>query len=142
MVERLDLTADHAGLEVFSDWLTDLAERHQLTEGDRFRLELVLTEALTNIMDYAGQAGREVGITVACDLAGDDMTVILSDDGPAFDPTAWAAPVLPTRLEDATPGGLGIHLMRQYSLAMTYVRETGHNVLRMRLPRAGEIPSG
>ena len=64
------------------------------------------------------------------------MRLIIEDHGPAFDPTHAPDPELPTRLEDATIGGLGIQLMRRFAQSMNYQRRDGINKLTLEFPLA------
>lgn len=117
-----------------AEWLQDYSVRQGLLRQVAFRLELVLTEAITNVLDHALPPEREGDIQVSCVVRDGCVAVRLSDDGPPFDPTSVPPPSMPGRLEEARPGGLGIHLMRQYTNGMEYRRESGHNVLCLFLP--------
>jgi len=138
---RIALANDHGQLERLEAWLQQFARACDLPRESAFGLDLVLTEAITNIMDHARPQRGGGGIELVCALQEGCIAVQITDDGPPFDPTARAPANLPKRLDDARPGGLGIHLMRQYTNAMQYRRENDHNVLCMTLPlRPGERP--
>jgi len=129
---RLALANDHAGLTVLSEWLARFADG--LPEQTVFRLNLVLTEAVTNIMDHAKQKDTEGRIELACSIENGLIRVELVDDGPPFDPTAQTPRLAPASLAEARPGGHGIQLMRRYTTRMDYRREDGRNILNMTLP--------
>ena len=138
---RLKLTPSHGELPRLEAWLHEFfLTTRELPARTRFGLELVLTEAVTNIMDLSrkvtadrpGEAASEIELT--CALHDGYVSAELIDDGPPFDPTASAPVVLPASLDEASPGGLGIHLMRRYTSSMEYVREQNKNVLRMTVP--------
>lgn len=135
-VSRLSIANDHAALDELGTWIAAIGAREALSRRDAFHLDLVLSEAVTNIIDYG--SGR---IDLACHVAPDGILVEVVDDGPPFDPTARPPAILPTKIEDAVPGGLGIHLMRSYTRAMEYRRENDRNVLSMTLPRDTVSPS-
>ncbi|MEJ1972156.1 MAG: ATP-binding protein [Lacunisphaera sp.] len=65
-----------------------------------------------------------------------------ADASPAFDPLQVPVKVLPTRLEDATPGGLGLVLIRNYTDEVRYARVAGRNCLTLvfRLAAPGTPP--
>ena len=78
-------------------------------------------------------AGTARASTISASLERGDAGVWLDieDDGEAFDPTA-AAPRAPAPTLELLPvGGLGIHLMRQYSSRIEYSRSGGRNRLRL-----------
>lgn len=136
---RLRLMPDHAHLVQLEAWLHDFSISCELPARTSFGLELVLTEAVTNVMDHSRNAGGDgpnaIGeIEVICTLRDGCVSAEVVDDGPPFDPTSSAPAKLPANLDEASPGGLGIHLMRRYTSSMEYVREQNRNVLRMTVP--------
>ena len=131
----LRLIQHPTSLNDLSAWIEALATRHGLSARTVFSLDLVLTEAVTNIVDYADNPAGEGWIDLSCQVWEDRIEIELSDDGPAFDPTSRTPVQLPTSLADAKPGGLGIHLIRQYTTHMQYQRKNEHNVLLLSLPR-------
>mgnify|MGYP001765366096 CR=1 FL=1 len=137
----ITLKNQHEQLLALENWLHLLAASCRLSAEVSFRLELVLTEAVTNVMDYSCDPGREGLIALSCEVQEDRLQIQISDDGPPFDPTARAPVNLPKSLEEARPGGLGIHLMRQYTRGMQYKRDGDRNVLRMYLPLSASRPS-
>jgi len=70
-------------------------------------------EAVTNIIVH-GYAGRPGTIEVRVKRAGDSLIVRLRDQAPRFDPTTVPPPDLTLPLEKRRPGGLGVHLVRQF----------------------------
>ena len=139
---RLTLSKDHRQLTVLGEWLKEFGTRCGLSNLSIFSLDIVLTEAVTNVMDYARRADTEGEIELVCTLRDGCIAIELVDDGPPFDPTDRAPAILPKTLEDASPGGLGIHLMRQYTSCMDYRRENGRNILYMTLPLQSAPLSG
>jgi serine/threonine-protein kinase RsbW len=130
----LKLANDPHQLSVMAAWLHDFAARCKLPDCSTFALDLVLTEAVTNIMDHSRWPDATGEIDLTCTLHDDQVVVEISDDGPAYDPTARSPTVLPTTLAEAQPGGLGVHLMRQYTRSMHYRRENERNILSLTLP--------
>lgn len=143
---RLRLTRDHAQLARLSAWLHALSIAYELPARTRFGLELVLTEAVTNVMDHSHNTGADSsnetgGIELSCTLHDRCVSAELIDDGPPFDPTSGDPVMRPASLDEASPGGLGIHLMRHYTSRMEYVRKDNRNVLRVNLPLMPETPA-
>jgi len=129
---RLILDNNHHQLALLGKWVQDFANRCRLSEQSSFNLALVLTEAVTNVMDHAGQL--EGKIEVSCRLQHGCILAEIIDEGAPFDSTVYKPALIPEKLEDATPGGLGIHLMRSYANDMQYRRENDCNILRLSLP--------
>lgn len=130
----LKLVNDHQQLLVMADWLARFAEDCGLSDQMAFHLDLVLTEAVTNVMDHARPVDGRGEIELTCALHDGAISVRVTDDGPAFDPVARTQLRLPKTLAEAEPGGLGIHLMRQYTSCLNYRRENDLNILTMTLP--------
>jgi anti-sigma regulatory factor (Ser/Thr protein kinase) len=100
-----------------------------------FNVELVLEESLMNAVLHAFKdAGQHL---IELSAWWDDAAVYLrfEDDGQAFDPAQAAEPVLPTSIAEASPGGLGLMLVRKRAQSVTYVRAEGRNCLTIALDR-------
>ncbi len=112
--------------------LADLA----LTPSALYSLDVVLEELIMNISLHAFGAATDCqfDLTVAADPQGVALQFV--DAGRAFDPTAAAAAVPATSLDEATPGGLGLRLLRQRCSRMHYVRSQGMNRLTVNLALA------
>ncbi len=139
---RLSIVGGHEHLDDLGAWIEGIATHERLSRRTRFQLELVLTEAVTNVMDYARRAQGACRIDLACSVDADEINVEIVDDGPAFDPTARAEAEPPRSLEEARPGGLGIQLMRRYTSRMEYLRSDGRNALRLTLPNEPAADAG
>lgn len=100
-------------------------------DRDRFRVNLALSEAVTNIISYANPDGITRDISLEAEQTPELLTITIADDGRPFDPLAHPEKVLPTRLENAEPGGLGIRLIRRYCDESHYERAGGRNRLTL-----------
>lgn len=140
----LHLSAAAAELPRLAAWLGEILTGLGAGDRDRFRVDLAATEVVTNILSYglAGQATAEIRLEGVA--AGGKLSLTISDGGPAFDPLQAPEKVLPTRLEDAAPGGLGLVLIRNYADEVRYARVDGENRLTLvfRLAAPGTPPAG
>jgi len=71
---------------------------------------------------------------VLLQLAGQDVIVVFSDRGVAFNPLDAPLLDLAANLEQRGVGGLGIHLVRQIMVDLAYQRPEGWNRITMRRP--------
>lgn len=80
---------------------------------------LAADEAATNVMvhGYRGQPGT---IEIEVSRMGDALVVCLRDRAAPFDPTTVPPPDLNRPLEERSPGGMGIYLMRHLVDEVTY----------------------
>jgi serine/threonine-protein kinase RsbW len=118
-----------------SIWLSHFADALALPDETRYRLDLGLTEALTNIMAYAYPDEAEHEIRIRLRAEGDAVSMEVEDDGLPFDPLKAERPPSPASLDAAPIGGLGIHLIRSMLDECDYARESGRNRLTMRAKR-------
>lgn len=88
---------------------------------------VVLDELVTNAFGHGGASAVEVTARVA----DGEVTVEVSDDGAAFDPTAAPAPDTGASVEDRAIGGLGVHLVSRLMDEVAYERRPGRNHLRL-----------
>lgn len=125
----LSLSGTIDAVPAASRWARDLAAEFGLSDDDTFRLDLCLSELVTNIASYGTVDGSPPTIEIEFTPDADAVRVRLSDDGIAFDPLQMEHREPVADLADATPGGHGIHLVREFSDAVRYERAGGRNVL-------------
>ncbi len=94
--------------------------------------DLALEEHLTNVLSYGYEPGAPHCIVVALKVEDNRLCVDVEDDGKAFDPLEVSPADTSIPLDEKPIGGLGVHLMRQFMDELSYARESGKNVLRMR----------
>jgi serine/threonine-protein kinase RsbW len=84
---------------------------HQATKTTRFRLRVVLSEALTNAIVRGNGEDRTKWVDVRAELVPEVIRVSVTDEGPGFDPEAIPEPLQPEQLDVAT--GRGLFLIRK-----------------------------
>jgi anti-sigma regulatory factor (Ser/Thr protein kinase) len=129
--EQLVLKNNLDELEPLGAWVQTLALRYGLSTRGSFRLELVLVEAVTNVIENAYDDQAAHTITLNCHHQGDTLTIQIQDDGYPFDPLRQPEVVLPKSLDEAVEGGLGIHLIRNYIDECHYERIDHYNCLTL-----------
>jgi serine/threonine-protein kinase RsbW len=88
-------------------------------------------EAVTNTIEH-GYRGAPGSVDVAVAFRDGDFVVTIEDEAPPFDPTAVAEPDMSVPPMARVPGGMGIHLIREATDAMTYrPRPGGGNILTL-----------
>jgi anti-sigma regulatory factor (Ser/Thr protein kinase) len=128
------LQAQIGELEHLNQWLESLFERDRLPSQLSFRVDLCLTEIVTNVISYGyatGQAPLEA-VTVRYCLTPTELVCEVVDRGVAFDPTTYVSTPLPTSLDAAEVGGQGLRLVHQYVGSMHYQRDDQGNLLELR----------
>jgi phosphoserine phosphatase RsbU/P len=144
-VDELTLGASAAEIRRASEWLDATCRQRGVPQMLADRLALCLHEALTNVLMHGG-APRAAPIGVVLDVTsagpGIQAGVTVSDAGPAFNPLSAAQAPLPTSLDEASIGGLGLVMIRRCADWLDYRREGGlnHFTFGARLEHAGAGP--
>ena len=120
----------------FEATLDRLCAEQGLVAQDRFAMELVLDELVSNVIRHGGLSERdEIEVTFTLDEV--RWGLVVSDGAEAFDPLCLEPPTeLDAPLEERRPGGLGVHLVRQWVDSIDYRREAGRNVVTVHRARA------
>jgi anti-sigma regulatory factor (Ser/Thr protein kinase) len=85
-------------------------------------LNVVLDEAVNNIIAHAYADGAQGEITVRLELRPDAVDMVIEDRGRPFDPLQVPAPDLAAPLRARKVGGLGVHFMRSLMDDVAYTR--------------------
>jgi serine/threonine-protein kinase RsbW len=113
-----------------------LGDRAGLSPRIVYRLNLVLEEILGNTLAYGYPEGGEHAIRVRVAVLAEGIEVEIRDDALPFDPLAERpAPYLGPDLDQRFPGGLGLHLVRQFVREGHYESVGGSNRLIMKMDK-------
>jgi anti-sigma regulatory factor (Ser/Thr protein kinase) len=91
-------------------------------------MQLAIEEAVTNTISH-GYRGSTGSISIHCEAGDDRLTVMITDDAPAFDPLSVPDPDISSSIGERRTGGLGIYLIRRVTDAVEYRYEQGKNIL-------------
>lgn len=143
-VDRLELFVDQNSVRSAIQWLDSIGEREQWSSELKFSLAISLDEVLTNIVSYAFIRPSSNGnaeatdtliatpaISLRCLVQTSGIQIEVIDNGRPFDPTQASTPSLASTLEQASPGGHGLRLMRHYLSDISYRRRNGLNCLTL-----------
>jgi len=124
-------------------WVEKLAVEFLLPPSLVQRIDLCLTELVTNVIGYGYPDGAVGTISIRFWRRPEQIVICIDDDGTPFDPTGYVSPDLPTSLADATSGGRGIRLVRHFADELQHVRGGGGNQLTLlfRCPGTGDRSS-
>ena len=126
---RMSVGTHPGGVGEVNAAFAEFAEAHALPAAVRRSLNVAIDDLLANALSH-GRAGRDpCSVTVEVELDHERVTVILTDDGPPFDPFGRGAPDTTLSVEERPMGGLGIHLVGQLMDKVNYQRREGHNVV-------------
>ena len=104
-----------------------------MTPEDAADLVQAVDEIVTNVIEH-GYAGRDGKVEVELEAApdGDGVIVRVRDACPPFDPTVVPTPDTAAPLDERPLGGMGVHLSRELTDAMTHrILPSGGNELTL-----------
>ena len=142
MPEEFRLAIDNELLEIsrLCAECEEFLERRGVAPAAIYAANLVLEEMITNIVKYGYDDMARHKIQTALRVDGGMVTIVLEDDGHAFDPLAAPPPDVRQPLENRPIGGLGIHLARKMAESMEYRRAQDRNILTINI-RANQSPA-
>ena len=113
------------------DFIEELGKEFSLTPDVTFNLNLVLEEAVVNIINYAYPKEEHESIYLSARLQDASIVLVLTDTGKEFDPTMVPDADISLSAEERQIGGLGIFLIRQIMNEVKYERIEGKNILTL-----------
>ena len=119
-------------LDRLADQIGRFCSAHALGNDVAFELNLVLEELFVNSVRHGGCESVHNAVRVRLGVAA-AIALEYRDRGRPFDPTSAPAPDIDAPLEQRSPGGLGIHLVRQLMREVEYRREGDWNQITMKL---------
>ena len=125
------LTNDIAEVSRLATFIEEVGEAFSLTPDVVFNLNLVIEEAVVNIIHYAYPKEEHQYIYLSAHLHEGSIVLVLTDTGKEFDPTLAPDADITLSAEDREIGGLGIFLIRQIMNEVRYERIDGKNVLTL-----------
>jgi serine/threonine-protein kinase RsbW len=111
-VVTLRLPSDVACIEEAVELVTrHCLAGHDTSKKTRFRLQVVLSEALSNAIVRGNQEERGKWVHVQAELGPDAIRLMVTDEGKGFNPLAIPEPIRPEQLDEAN--GRGLYLIRK-----------------------------
>ena len=132
MEKKLVIKNDISEISKLATFIGELSEELDFTPELNFNLNLVLEEAISNVILYAYGKEEQKEISLVAYLSDNNLVFVLTDLGMEFDPTKVPDADVTLSAEEREIGGLGIYLIRQIMNTVEYQRIDGKNVSTMR----------
>jgi anti-sigma regulatory factor (Ser/Thr protein kinase) len=115
--------------------LARFCERRAVPASPANRIELIFEELVSNAIRHGGAR------TLRVRARSEDASIVLEfeDDGLPFNPLELPQHQRPSRIEEATPGGLGVPLVLSFAATIRYESAAGPDVVNrilMTIPTA------
>ncbi len=131
MEKTIILANDISEISRLYEFTEEVGSEFSLSPEIVFNLNLVLEEAVVNVINYAYPKEEHQSIYLSARLQDDSIILVLTDTGKEFDPTAAPEADITLSADDRPIGGLGIFLIRQIMNEVKYERIEGKNVLTL-----------
>ena len=128
MEKKLILQNEVAEISKLAIFIEELGGEFGLSPELVFNLNLVLEEAVSNVILYAYPKEEHQTISLIARKKDNQLIFVLTDSGKEFDPTQAPDADITLSAEDRPIGGLGIFLIRQIMKTVEYHRIEGKNV--------------
>ena len=131
MEKKLVIKNEISEISKLAIFIEELGEELNLTPDLVFNLNLVLEEAVSNVILYAYPKEESQEISLSAKMSGSNLVFVLTDSGKEFDPTQAPDADITLSAEERQIGGLGIFLIRQIMNTVEYQRIDGKNILTL-----------
>jgi anti-sigma regulatory factor (Ser/Thr protein kinase) len=118
-------------LAVLFENVEQMAETWELSVPLMMNINLVLEEAVSNVIFYAFEDELKHEIKIRISVTDNLLTIEITDDGKPFDPTALKQPDIGLEAIDRPIGGLGIFLISKIMNEVIYTRKDNSNILTL-----------
>jgi anti-sigma regulatory factor (Ser/Thr protein kinase) len=120
-----------AQLAILSEAMERIGAEHGLASKPLSQLQVALDETVSNVIKYAWPDGGSHEIRVRITVGSGQVVIEIADDGRTFDPLDAPPPEAPPPGQRPRPGGVGIHMLKQFMEKIEYARIDGRNLLTL-----------
>ena len=131
MEKSIILVNDISEISNLNEFVEEIGNELSLAPDVVFNLNLVLEEAVVNVINYAYPKEEHQSIYLSASLREGTIVLILTDTGKEFDPTMAPDVDITLSADEREIGGLGIFLIRQIMNEVKYERIDGKNILTL-----------
>lgn len=128
-------------IQATSDWVQGLAEEFGFTHEDLYRVDLCLSELVTNVVSYAQPQFDKAPLEIHASIDEQRAALTLIDPAQPFDPLSVPPPAVALTIDALQIGGRGVHLVRSFCDDWRYERSQGCNRLELVFNRAPSPPA-
>jgi len=129
--ENIVITNNVDQLPVLAGKIEELSNKWEFPAELTMSLNLVMEEAVSNVIFYAFKDNEKHEIFISFSLEENILTIEIKDDGTPFDPTLRQKPDLTLPAEERPIGGLGIFLIKKIMDSVSYKRHNNNNILTL-----------
>ncbi|MCH4223014.1 MAG: SpoIIE family protein phosphatase [Solobacterium sp.] len=122
---NMKVTAVNEHTDQLTDFMNRILENHRIDHAMITRMDIVLDELYSNVVNYSG--AKDCTFGVSCTQ--DHISLQLEYGGASFDMTKTQDPDINTPLMERSAGGLGLLIVRKTMDDVQYRFEHGNNIV-------------
>jgi serine/threonine-protein kinase RsbW len=116
-------------LGIFRDFIAGICRENGIGAETCFDLQLAMDEACTNVIQHGYKGMNPGSIILELEVTPEEVTVLITDFGMAFEPSSAPKPDLEAALEDRPEGGFGLFFIYSTMDAVDYRSDAMGNLL-------------
>lgn len=128
MSTEFAIHGSHQGINDLRDYLEEFGRQWSLSKKTTSELNIALEELCTNYIEHSADHTPET-MSIQISRSPSEIVVIITDNGPPFDPTQAESPDIGLTLEDRKIGGLGLHFVKHFTDQLLYKRAKNQNIV-------------
>ena len=117
---KLTLHSDLSGLPIAQLFVRETARNWGCPEADLYRFDLVVEEAIANVIEYAFEDDETSTFDILCDPLADGIRVTIRERGLPFDPKQLPRYNAEADFDERASRGMGIFLMKEMMDEVTF----------------------
>lgn len=139
---KLKVGSSTSNLVAVRDFVERYAREAGFPESTVGEFKLAVDEACTNVIEHAYCGDASCSIELSITITPQYFTVVIRDEGEAFEPASYQAPSLVDLVHQRRDGGFGVHLMRKLMDRVEYRRRGRFNEVALTKYHPGSEEAG
>lgn len=132
MKKHIVIKNEISEISILTDFIEQIGEELDMKPSLVMSLNLVLEEAISNIILYAYPQKMNELITIMVEKSETMLIFTITDKGVEFDPTVVPEADITLSAKERPIGGLGIYLIKKIMNEVEYQRIDGNNVFTLK----------
>lgn len=132
MKQHIAIKNEISEISRLAEFIEQIGEQLELKPSLVMNLNIVLEEAVSNIILYAYPQKMDELITIMVEKTDNMLIFTITDKGVGFDPTVVPEADITLSAQERPIGGLGIYLIKKIMNEVEYQRIDGKNVFTLK----------
>jgi serine/threonine-protein kinase RsbW/sigma-B regulation protein RsbU (phosphoserine phosphatase) len=131
---EVDILATPEAISGLTEKILAFLEEQQVDARATHHVALVVEELVTNLGMHGNCLDKPATVRITVELTQVNGEIV--DTGPPFDPAKAPTPDINAPISERPIGGLGLHLVREFTKSFEYLHRDDKNFTRFSIARA------